>query len=109
MNPVLLVIIVFVVMTILYAIFATPEQKAKDRRKAAQRRAAKVAKSRPISQVGKVEGATGLACPKCGGNQFKARRSNGKRVALAPMAILTPLTSQNQVQCVTCGAKYGRG
>jgi len=52
----------------------------------------------------------GLTCPKCGGAQFKARRSNTKRVTLAATAaIATPLTRQNQVQCVTCGTKFKRG
>jgi DNA-directed RNA polymerase subunit RPC12/RpoP len=51
----------------------------------------------------------GLRCPKCGGQQFKARRSNSRRLALVPVAVLMPLTSKNQVQCVTCGQKFRRG
>lgn len=64
-------------------------------------------KSDKISEVGKTE--DGIRCPKCGGSQFKARRSNLKRAALAPLVVATPLTKQNQVQCVTCGAKFKRG
>jgi hypothetical protein len=45
----------------------------------------------------------GLACPRCGGSQFKARRS--KKGILA-VGVLAPKT---QVQCVACGAKFKRG
>jgi hypothetical protein len=49
-------------------------------------------------------------CPKCGGTQFKARRSNTKRfVGAATIGVGTVLTSRSQVQCVTCGAKFRRG
>lgn len=71
-----------------------------------------------ISEVGRVEGQAGLACPKCGGGQFKARRSTAARVGVATTTVATgglaglgaaAVTKQKQVQCVTCGAKYMRG
>jgi DNA-directed RNA polymerase subunit RPC12/RpoP len=55
-----------------------------------------------ISKVG-VQGQAGLACPKCGGTQFKAKRSAGGKVGLG---LLAPKT---RVRCVTCGAQYTRG
>ncbi len=48
----------------------------------------------------------GGVCPKCGGTQFKAVRSTGRKVALGLASLLT---SANQVECVTCGAKFKRG
>jgi ribosomal protein S27AE len=51
-----------------------------------------------------------LACPKCGGTQFHARRSNTKRlIGAATVGAASLLTSRSQVQCVTCGAKFKRG
>jgi hypothetical protein len=61
-----------------------------------------------ISEVGNVTEA-GLACPKCGGTQFKAKRSRGAKVLLSPMAITIPLAPKTRVKCVTCGTEYRRG
>lgn len=55
-----------------------------------------------ISKVG-VKGQTGLACPKCGGTSFKAKRSAGGKLGLG---LLAPKT---RVKCATCGAQYTRG
>jgi hypothetical protein len=55
-----------------------------------------------ISQVG-VKSAGGLACPKCGGTNFTAKRSVGGKVGLG---LLAPKT---RVRCVTCGATFTRG
>ncbi len=55
-----------------------------------------------ISQVG-VKSAGGLACPKCGGTNFTAKRSAGGKVGLG---LLAPKT---RVRCVTCGANFTRG
>jgi hypothetical protein len=55
-----------------------------------------------ISKVG-MRGASGLHCPKCGGNQFTAKRSAGGKVGLG---LLAPKT---RVEWVTCGAQYTRG
>lgn len=72
----------------------------------------------PISRVGKTGGqGVGLACPRCGGAQFKQRRSRGGRAGIVAGTVLLPgigtvagaaLTKQKQVQCVTCGARYRR-
>jgi DNA-directed RNA polymerase subunit RPC12/RpoP len=58
--------------------------------------------SRKISKVG-VQSQGGLACPKCGGTSFKAKRSAGGKMGLG---LLAPKT---RVKCVTCGAQYTRG
>lgn len=52
----------------------------------------------------------GLHCPKCGGAAFKARRTNGQRLAIGVSGLLlAPLSPKRQVQCETCGAKFRRG
>ena len=54
-------------------------------------------------------GNAGLACPKCGGTQFKAKRSmKGQVIAVATIAgaLVTP---KSQVKCVACGTMYKRG
>jgi DNA-directed RNA polymerase subunit RPC12/RpoP len=55
-----------------------------------------------ISKVG-VQTLGGLACPKCKGTNFTAKRSAGGKVGLG---LLAPKT---RVRCVTCGATYTRG
>lgn len=60
----------------------------------------------PISAVGtKVEGA-GLACPKCGGTQFKVQRKTSTKVAFGMASMLG---NAKHVRCVTCGTRYLRG
>lgn len=59
-------------------------------------------KHQPISQVGHHPGGV-LACPKCGGTGFKAKRSVAGKVAIG---LLAPKT---QVRCTTCGTTYKRG
>jgi hypothetical protein len=64
-----------------------------------------------ISDVGE-RTAAGLACPKCGGTQFKAKRSAaGKTIGTAATlgvagAFLAP---KSRVKCITCGTEYRRG
>jgi len=64
-----------------------------------------------ISTVGTKSEAGGLACPRCGGTHFKARRSRAARygggVTLGVATLL--VTKQKQVTCVTCGTRYDRG
>lgn len=55
-----------------------------------------------ISEVGE-QSAAGLACPKCGGAQFKAKRSAAGKFA---GGLLAP---KSRVKCVTCGTEYRRG
>ena len=59
-------------------------------------------------------------CPKCGGTQFKARRTVGQRLKIGTIAVLTaPISAgvgglaaakgvRQKVQCITCGAFYER-
>lgn len=44
-----------------------------------------------------------LACPRCGGTSFKAKRSAKGKLG---MGILAPKT---RVKCVTCGEVFKRG
>ena len=56
----------------------------------------------PLSVVGDRSG-PGLACPKCGGTQFTAKRSVlGKAIG----GVLAP---KSEVKCVTCGTIFKRG
>jgi len=71
-------------------------------------------RSQSISDIGTVSDA-GLACPNCGGTQFKVKRSGKAKwgtaagvVAVGPLALLG-LAKASQVKCVTCGTIYKRG
>jgi hypothetical protein len=61
----------------------------------------------PISAVGDRSSGV-LACPRCGGTGFKAKRSAKAKIGAV---VLTPLTlaKASQVKCVTCGTIYQRG
>lgn len=56
----------------------------------------------PLSRVG-IRGEGGIACPKCGGTQFTAKRSNTGKVVVGLIA------PKSQVKCVACGLKFKRG
>ena len=62
-----------------------------------------------LSAVAKRTG-SGLACPRCGGTEFTAKRSNKGKIGLGavflPAALLAPKT---QVKCVACGMMFKRG
>lgn len=66
-----------------------------------------------LSKVASREDGT-LACPNCGGTQFKVKRSakaKGGAAVLAPMGLfpaVLPLAKASQVKCVTCGKFYKR-
>ena len=63
-----------------------------------------------ISQAGVRSGSGGLACPKCGGSQFKARRSSAARAAVITTGVAGALaTKKTQVTCETCGTRFARG
>lgn len=66
-------------------------------------------KRQKISQVG--DDSTGtLQCPKCGGGQFKTRRSGLHRTAMiTTVGVAGLLKSGSQVRCTTCGTIYKRG
>lgn len=65
-------------------------------------------RQRTISQVGVKSAGTGagLACPKCGGTQFKVRRRTSTKLAFGAMSLLG---QAKHVRCVTCGTEYRRG
>lgn len=104
--------------------FKTPEERQAviDRHEA--NRAARNSKQlnsgatvrRNISEVGN-QTHVGLQCPRCGGMQFKARRSKAARAGVAVSTIAFPplgaaavaATKKKRVQCVTCGTVYDRG
>lgn len=62
-----------------------------------------------LSSVGtKTEG--GLACPKCGGMQFTAKRSKkGKIIGFTTLGVGGLVAPKSQVKCVTCGTMFKRG
>jgi hypothetical protein len=62
-------------------------------------------KPQPISAVG-TETAAGLACPKCGGTQFKVQRKLSTKLAFGAASMLG---QARHVRCVTCGTQYQRG
>lgn len=62
-----------------------------------------------ISEVGDRSDA-GLACPKCGGTQFKAKRRGAAKLATgATLGVGALLVPKTRVKCVTCGTEYVRG
>ena len=63
----------------------------------------------PLSDVGAQVGGA-LTCPKCGGTQFTAKRSNtGKAVGFVTLGVGGLLAPKSQVKCVTCGTMFKRG
>jgi hypothetical protein len=62
-----------------------------------------------ISAVG--DSSTGvLACPKCHGTSFKAKRSFVTKALLLPtLGVGTALAPKTRVKCTTCGTEYHRG
>lgn len=73
------------------------------------------AQERELRAAGPQMTERGLACPKCGGTQFKARRTAGDRTKIAAGTVTTGVggvfsarKNQQKVQCVTCGTFYDR-
>lgn len=108
---------------------AEPEPSPDDLRRAKYRQRMKAAPvvDEPalpnLSAVGKQTG-SGLACPRCGGAQFKTKRSTKWKAGLAGGAALTALSAgafapvliasaatakPKWVVCVTCAEVYHRG
>jgi hypothetical protein len=51
-----------------------------------------------------------LSCPRCGGTQFTAKRSNtGKVVGFTTLGVGGLIAPKSQVKCVACGLKFKRG
>ena len=97
-----LLVIGMVAAFIIYETLKSPETK---QREAEQLRL----KRTPISQLGR-QTHGGLACPKCGGTQFKARRSGGARAGIVATGLVgLAFTKQTKVACTTCGTIYQRG
>lgn len=61
-----------------------------------------------ISEVGD-QTAGGLACPKCGGTQFKAKRSRLAKTVTVVSIVGVVAMPKRWVKCVTCGTEYQRG
>lgn len=62
-----------------------------------------------LSSVG-TQTAAGLACPKCGGTQFTAKRSKkGKLLGITTLGVGGLVAPKSQVKCVTCGTMFKRG
>lgn len=62
-----------------------------------------------LGEVG-VQGAAGLACPRCGSTQFTAKRSKkGKVIGVTTLGVGVLLAPKSQVKCVACGNMYKRG
>lgn len=61
-----------------------------------------------ISKAGRT--GDGIACPKCGGDQFQPVRSGtAKTVGVVTFGLGALLAPKSRVKCVTCGKKYLRG
>lgn len=59
----------------------------------------------PLSMVGAQAGG-GLACPKCGGQSFRAHRRLSTKLTFGVVSLLG---NARRVRCVTCGTDYARG
>lgn len=65
--------------------------------------------TRRISKAGNKTDA-GLACPKCGGTSFKAKRSmTAKTVGVVTFGVGAALAPKSRVKCETCGKVFLRG
>jgi hypothetical protein len=63
-----------------------------------------------LSAVGEHAADGTLKCPRCGGTQFTAKRSNtGKAVGFATLGVGGLIAPKSQVKCVACGLKFKRG
>lgn len=80
----------------LVASFSAGRQAARSRREPAK-----------ISQAGvHGEGGAGLACPVCGGSEFKVGRKTSTKLLFGAASLLG---QARYVRCVTCGTRYRRG
>lgn len=72
-----------------------------------------------LSEVGDTSAGI-LACPKCKGTSFKAKRSLGAKLVLGTAGVVTlgvapvgvaaaGLAKKTRVKCTTCGTEYKRG
>jgi hypothetical protein len=120
-GAILLIVIVgaFVAMMV-HAAMLSPEGRRTriqflERRRVA-RLGPKAMANRKISDVAD-RGIGVLACPVCGGAQFKARRSKKARAGVTAATVTLPIlgaaafagTRRTRVECTTCGTVYRRG
>jgi hypothetical protein len=70
-----------------------------------------IGKSNKISKVGARGPGGQLMCPRCGGTQFKPKRSaSGKAGSFVVFGPVGPaMAKKDNVQCVTCGKTFTRG
>jgi predicted RNA-binding Zn-ribbon protein involved in translation (DUF1610 family) len=86
----------------------TPEVEGKSGWKKAQE-VATYGRRKKLSAVGDRTD-HGLACPKCGGTQFTAKRSKaGKTLGIATLGVGGLIAPKSQVKCVACGTMFKRG
>lgn len=100
----------------------TPEEIAEEeeRRRRENGGSYPAKKKRAPEPTGLVQTPDGPRCPKCGGSQFKARRTLGQRLGIGAATVLSAPVSagaggvaaakvaKQKVQCVTCGTFYER-
>lgn len=63
-------------------------------------------KNQKLSEAARKDEQGNLHCPACGGTQFEAVRSTGRKLAFGFASLLAPA---NEVRCVTCGEAFKRG
>lgn len=64
---------------------------------------------RRLSEAGN-QSQAGLACPRCGGTQFVAKRSaKGKAIGFATLGVGGLIAPKSRVKCVACGMMFLRG
>lgn len=61
-------------------------------------------KAKPLSHVGDRSAGT-LACPRCGGTQFRVHRTKTTKLTFGLLSLLRPA---HHVRCATCGTDYRR-
>jgi hypothetical protein len=63
-----------------------------------------------LSEIGDRNAEGTLICPRCGGTQFTAKRSNtGKTIGFATLGVGGLIAPKSQVKCVACGLKFKPG
>lgn len=85
------------------------ERRRREIQEHRQKKADAELRSSKISDVGDRSSGV-LACPKCGGTQFKAKRSAKSKALLIPtVGVGALLAPKSKVRCETCGSEYVRG
>ena len=83
---------------------AATAEAAPDTQRAAPRGRQKISEAGAHTESGQ------LVCPKCGGAQFKAKRSKkGKVIGITTLGVGGVIAPKSQVKCETCGTMFKRG